>query len=112
MCGFDTFSDSLFSWYYAWEEVFITNNNRANKYLGVPVFVAFCVVSFFNYIEAIASFDNENTVIMFNIYFAFIMIMDVLAFISIMKNLKMFHLALNADVLNLIKDYRDITKNG
>ena len=63
--GLDVFSRGTFSWYYAWEEVFITNNNRANKYLGVPVFIAFCVVSFFNYTEAVTSLSGSSTLILF-----------------------------------------------
>ncbi|MBR1451484.1 MAG: hypothetical protein IJ591_07190 [Lachnospiraceae bacterium] len=102
-----------FGWFSAYEIVLISKNNRANTFLAVPIMMTLAFIYISCIIRKLSVTTSDEKSCIFWIILIATLIMDMLAMVSIMKNLSVSKYARNSTADAIIKkskeyDHKDI----
>lgn len=100
--GCDNILDESFHMYYSYENVFFWNNNRANAFLPIPIVLTIVIIHLIYYFNA--SWLNNKYV--YGVFIGAIIVLDMVAFVSIMNNMRAFYIAAEKDIAKQARKYK------
>lgn len=99
--------EGVFNWYYSYELVFMTNNNVANQLLPYPILLACVVIWILSVIYGWQTMQSTRWIVHFIILNIVALLFDLIAIFSISNALRTSEAALNENITQKQKDYRE-----